>query len=82
MKLTVEISLYPFAENYIPAIDAMIERFQSYADLRVQVTPTCTQLVGEYDRLTAIVIAEIRRSYETHGKAVFVTKFIPDYEPF
>jgi len=82
MKLTVEISLYPFAEEYIPAIKAIIERFENYPELRAQVTATCTQLVGDYDRLMAILAIEIKHSYETYGRSVFVTKFIPDYEPF
>ena len=82
MKLTVEISMYPLQDNYIPPIDGIIERLNSYPELKVKTTPTCTQVVGDYDRVMGVLAAEIKHSYQTHGKAVYVTKLLPDYEPF
>ncbi len=82
MKLTVEISMYPLQDNYIPPIDGIIERLNSYPELKVKTTPTCTQLVGDYDRVMEILAIEIRQSYQMYGKAAYVTKFLPDYEPF
>lgn len=82
MKLTVEISMYPLRDNYIPPIDAIIERLNRYPELKVKTTPTCTQVVGNYDRVMEIIAVEIKHSYQNYGKAVFVTKFLPDYEPF
>ncbi len=80
MLLTAEISMYPLAENYIPAIDGFIEKLNSYAALKVQTFPTCTVIVGEQDRVMDVLKEAMAWSHNTDGKAVFVTKFIHNYE--
>ncbi|MDM3872420.1 hypothetical protein QSV34_13795 [Porticoccus sp. W117] len=80
MKLTVEISMYPFNEDYVPPIHGIIERFNSYADIKVKTVPTSTLLTGEYDRLMAVLTKEIKHCFDTYGKAVYVAKFLPGME--
>ncbi len=80
MLLTAEISMYPLAENYIPAIDGFIEKLNSYAALKVQTFPTCTVIVGEQDRVMDVLKEAMAWSHHNDGKAVFVTKFIHNYE--
>ncbi|MEH6551346.1 MAG: YkoF family thiamine/hydroxymethylpyrimidine-binding protein [Pseudomonadales bacterium] len=80
MKLTVEISMYPLADNYIPAIDDFIERLNQQDGLTVITTATCTQVNGDYDLVFGLIQQAIKHSYAEFGRAVFVTKFIADHE--
>ena len=81
MMLTIEISMYPFNQDYKTPILAFIERLNRYAGLRVQTTPTATMVVGEYELVMKTLTELLAWSHAQHGKAVFVTKFIPGHEP-
>lgn len=80
MQLSAEISMYPLADIYIPPIDDFIEKLNGFADLKVQTFPTCTVIVGEPSVVMSALQKAMLWSHEKHGKAVFVTKFIHDYE--
>ena len=82
MLLSVEISMYPFKGDYIPAIRAYIEKLNQYEDLEVETFPTSTVIMGEYDRVMSIISDSVKWSFEHYGKAVFVTKLIPEYQAF
>lgn len=76
MELSVEISKYPLADEYIPAIKSFIERLQATAGLSVVGNTMSTQIFGDYDLVMNTLSKEMRYSYETFGKAIFVCKFI------
>ncbi len=76
MELSVEISKYPLADDYIPAIKDFIERLRAVEGLSVVGNTMSTQIFGDYDLVMASLTAEFRRSYEKFGKAIFVCKFI------
>ncbi|QFT55218.1 hypothetical protein [Microbulbifer sp. THAF38] len=76
MQLSAEISMYPLKDEYIPSIQAFIERLNSHSDLRVITNTMSTQIFGEYDLLMDILKIEMRKSYEQFGRAIFVCKFI------
>ena len=80
MKLTVDISMYPMAENYIEPIRAFIQQLNVYADLQVTTYPTSTVLVGEFAVLMDTLKDALEWSQENFGTCVFVTKFITGYE--
>jgi uncharacterized protein YqgV (UPF0045/DUF77 family) len=80
MKLTAEISMYPLADNYIPAIDGFIEHLNQQTGITVITTPTCTQVNGEFDAVFSLIQQGIKDSYAQFGRAVFVTKFIADHQ--
>jgi uncharacterized protein YqgV (UPF0045/DUF77 family) len=80
MILTIEISLYPNNENFIPPIDSFIARLNSYGGVKVKTFPTATIVQGEYDLVMNILKTEMKPHREQHGMGVFVTKFIPGYE--
>ena len=80
MLLSAEISMYPLAESYIPPIDAFIEKLNSYAGLKVETFPTCTVIMGDKERVMEVLQDAMVWSHEKYGKAIFVTKFILDYE--
>ncbi|MAT52723.1 MAG: hypothetical protein CMK32_16225 [Porticoccaceae bacterium] len=80
MKLSAEITMYPFHEEYRPKIKAFIDELASRCAVRRETFPTCTVLTGEYDEVMELLAVMMKWSHETLGKAVFVVKFLPGYE--
>lgn len=80
MKLSVDISLYPNQEDFIPPIKDFIDQLNTYNDIEVRTFPTSTVVMGDFDRVMDILKIEIKAHREKHGMGVFVTKFLPDYE--
>ncbi len=78
MKTSVDISLYPLTEDYIPAIKEFIKRLQQYPDVEVIRNDLSTQLYGDYDIVMDLLKAEIRNSWDKYGKGIFVVKFLLD----
>ena len=76
MELSVEISKYPLADDYIPAIKHFIGRLHAIKGLSVVGNTMSTQVFGDYDIVMDSLKEEIRRSYEQSGKVIFVCKFI------
>jgi uncharacterized protein YqgV (UPF0045/DUF77 family) len=81
MIITVEMSMYPFDENYLELIGGFIEKLNLYPDLKIATSATSTIVVGEFQYVMKTITEMLAWSYETHGKAVFVTKFIPGHDP-
>ena len=48
MQVMVELSLYPLVNEYIPPIQAFIDRLNTYTELSVTTCSTSTQVTGEY----------------------------------
>lgn len=80
MKISVDISLYPNQENFIPPIKDFIDQLNQYDDVQVQTFPTSTVVMGDFDRVIDILKVEMKAHREKHGMGVFVTKFLPAYE--
>ena len=76
MQLSVELSKYPLADDYIPAISDFINRLQAVEGLSVVGNTMSTQIFGDYELVMNTLSEEMRRSYEQFGKAIFVCKFI------
>ena len=76
MELSVEISKYPLADDYIPAIKDFIRRLHAIEGLSVVGNTMSTQVFGDYDIVMDSLKEEIRRSYEQFGKSIFVCKFV------
>ena len=81
MMLTVEISMYPFVSDYKRPIQGFIDRLNTFKGLRIVTTATATMIVGEFDLVMQTLGDMLKWSYSTYGRAVYVTKFIPDYNP-
>ncbi len=78
MKISVDISLYPLADDYIPAIKEFIERVQQYPDIAVVRNDLSTQLFGDYDQVMELLKIELKLSWDKYGKGIFVIKFLRD----
>lgn len=81
MIITVEISMYPFKEDYKTPILGFIEKLNGYPGLRVNTGATATLVTGEYRTVMNTLTEMLEWSFNTYGRAVYVTKFIPDYNP-
>lgn len=76
MKLSVEISMYPLREHFIPAIDEFIAQLNQEGAVEVKTNSMSTQLFGEYEQVMALLQSAIKRSFERYNRVVFATKFI------
>lgn len=80
MKLTIELSLYPFNTDYKTLIKDFILELNRREDLQVSTSATSTIIHGEYHHVMDTLRDMIAWSYEKHGREVFVAKFIPGHE--
>ena len=78
MKASVDISLYPLADEYIPAIKQFIDRVQQYPEVAVIRNDLSTQLYGDYEQIMDLLKIEVRLSWEKYGKSIFVIKLLRD----
>jgi len=76
MKVSIEISLYPLAQNYIPPIQDFIDRLNSYAELKVIENTMSTQVYGDYARVFEILNIEMQHTHQHTAKAAFVLKVL------
>lgn len=76
MKASVDISLYPLADEYIPAIKEFIERVQVYPEIVVVRNDLSTQLYGEFEQIMEVLTVEVKLSWMKYGKGIFVIKFL------
>ena len=76
MKVAVDISLYPIADDFIPPIDDVISRLKAHDDIEVETNAMSTQLRGEYDVVMSALQREIKTSFESMPKAVFAIKIL------
>ena len=78
MKASVDISLYPLKDEYIPSIKEFIERVQRHPEVAVVRNDLSTQLYGNYELIMDLLKVEVRLSWEKYGKSIFVIKLLGD----
>ncbi len=77
MEVSIEISLYPLAEQQFKSeIWSFIKRLRQVEGLQVVTNGMSTQVFGDYDLAVSKVMAEIKHVHQTLDAAVFVCKFI------
>ena len=77
MEISIEISLYPLAEEkFKTEIWAFIKRLRKVDGLQVITNGMSTQVFGDYDLAVKHVMAEIKHVHQTLNAAVFICKFI------
>ncbi len=76
MKVAVDISLYPIADDFIAPIQDVIERLNTHATIEVATNPMSTQIRGEYDDVMTVLHQEIKTTFEQCPKAVFAIKIL------
>ena len=78
MKASIDISLYPLADDYIPAIQEFIDKVQEYPEITVIRNDLSTQLFGDFDQIMELLKTEVKFSWEKYGKGIFVVKLLKD----
>ena len=81
MHMTAEMSMYPVRDEYLPPIKTFIEALNASGNIAIETTTTCTILRGEYDDVMNLLRDAMAESYRQFGVSVFVSKFIPGYNP-
>jgi uncharacterized protein YqgV (UPF0045/DUF77 family) len=76
MRVAVDISLYPLAEDFIPPIKDVIERLNACPGVEVVTNPMATQLRGDYDAVMDALRNEVRTTFEQVPHAVFAIKIL------
>jgi uncharacterized protein YqgV (UPF0045/DUF77 family) len=72
--------MYPLQDKYLPIIEDFIDHLKIYKDITLEVFPTCTVIMGNFDVVMEVVSSSIKWSANNRDKAVFVAKFLPNYE--
>ena len=84
MKISVELTLAPLKNNYVPTIKSFIKKLRKL-NVTIKETPLSTQIYGEYDQIMNIIIPVIRNTFEDEDAVILHIKMIKgdrsQYEP-
>ena len=80
MQVTIDVSMYPNKEDFIPPIKGFIKEINKYNDLKIITFPTSTVIQGEYDHAMDSIKKTITDCHKKFSNAVYVIKVIPDYK--
>ena len=80
MQVTIDVSMYPNKEDFIPPIKGFIKEINKYDDLKIITFPTSTVIQGEYDHAMDSVKKTITACHKKFSNAVYVIKVIPNYK--
>ncbi len=76
MQVSIDISLYPLDENFIPPIKDFIDRLSRHEQLEVECNRMSTQVRGAFDVVMPLLSEEIRTSFDAIPKAIFAIKIL------
>ncbi len=76
MRVAVDISLYPLADDFLPPIKEIVERLNDNSSVEVVTNAMSTQIRGEYGEVMAVLNDEIRMTFEQCPKAIFAIKIL------
>ena len=79
MQVSIDISMYPNKEDFIPPIKGFIKEINNYNDLIIKTFPTSTVVQGEYNHAMNSIQKTIEACHKKFKNAVYVIKVIPDY---
>ena len=80
MIVTIDVSMYPNKEEFIPPIDGFIEIINTFPELKVITYPTSTVIEGDYEYAMNALKETIAEANKKYGMAVYVAKIIPNYK--
>ena len=76
MLVSVDISLYPSKESFIPPVDNFIASLKKYKNIEVRVNNMSTQIFGEYDIVMDILKKEINNTFLSEENVVLNIKVV------
>lgn len=80
MRLTAELSLYPFIEDFKAPVKRFIAELNKIEGLKIQTFPTATIILGEDEVVMEAIRQLLRWNVEQQGQAALVVKFLANYE--
>lgn len=80
MQVTIDISMYPNREDFIPPIKGFIDRINQFENLKITTFPMSTVVQGDYAYAMKAVQDTIAACYKEFNMAIYVAKIIPGYE--
>tara|TARA_B100001939_G_scaffold345244_1_gene361369 strand:- start:2437 stop:2757 length:321 start_codon:yes stop_codon:yes gene_type:complete len=81
LQVTIDISMYPTKEDFIPPIKDFIEKINTYPDLKIITSPTSTIVQGKFNYAMQS-IQECMLACHKEFRNIYVMKVIPGYEAF
>ena len=76
MQVSVDISLYPLHQDYIPQIDAFILLLNQEPAVQVVTNALSTQLYGEYETVMGLLARAMGKHMAIHDDSVFSIKVL------
>ena len=76
MQVSVDISLYPLHQDYIPQIDAFILLLNQEPAVQVVTNALSTQLYGEYETVMGLLARAMGEHTAIHDDSVFSIKVL------
>ena len=76
MQISVELSCYPLADEYIPVIRNFIESINQQPGVTAITNTMSTQLFGDSNVLMPLLTGAMESTWQVDGKSIFVCKFI------
>ena len=80
LQVTIDVSMYPNKEDFIPPIKGFIRAINTYSNLKITTFPTSTVIQGEYHHAMNSVKETISVCQKEFNNAVYVMKVIPNYK--
>ena len=76
LLISVDISLYPLKESFIPPIDDFIASLKKYKTIEVRTNNMSTKIFGEYDVVMDILRKELFKTFYKEVNVVFNIKIV------
>ena len=76
MQVSVDISLYPLHQDYIPQIDAFILLLNQAPNVQVVTNALSTQLYGEYETVMGLLARAMGDHMAINDDSVFSIKVL------
>ena len=76
MPISVDISLYPLKEDFIPPIDDFIASLKAHKSIEVRAGNMSTKIFGEYDVVMDILREELFKTFYKEVNVVFNIKIV------
>ena len=73
MRIAVDLSLYPFHQDYNQEVQHFLDTLPRPAGVTITTNALSTHLVGEYDEVMALLSRQLRPTFERLA-ALFVIK--------
>ncbi|MEK9612620.1 MAG: hypothetical protein VW080_01690 [Flavobacteriaceae bacterium] len=84
MDVSLELTLTPLKDEYIPSIKSFI-KFLRNSDFLIMENPLSTQIYGEYDAIMSFLIPQIKKTFLEETAVVLQLKLVKgdrsQYEP-